>query len=120
MKADNYGHAEKCAAEHVAHYKNDGLPDVELKRVRFVDVLTNANVNADKWYKVKVELIALDENSMKEVRTAQVYLVQASDNTEAIALLNQYLSDGVSDFSIHTTIETKILDYLNFVDPSGN
>lgn len=113
----NYGAAEKHATEYVESYRGDALPDVELKRISLADVLVNYNINADKWYKVKVEFIALDESGTKEIKTAQLYMVQASESKEAIALINQKLSDSASDFSVHTTIETKIIDYHDFVSP---
>ena len=64
----------------------------------------------DKWYKVKVAFITIDEKTEKEKRQKFTYLVQASSSENAIANTNECFKGSMSDYEIVDVNETKILD----------
>lgn len=117
VRALSYTDAEQRVIEIVSHYAMDGLPEVEIKKVKYQDVFTSDNPNADKFYKAKVVYTILDGegDNLREKKVAQLFLVQAWDIKSTLASLEKNLKDGMSDFTIHTVSETKVEDYFDFM-----
>ena len=76
----------------------------------------NASTDPDRWYRVKVSLITLDERSGRERRTALNLLVNACRVNAAHDLTVEHLQGTMSDYEIGNIDETKILDVLPFGD----
>ena len=67
-----------------------------------------------KWYKVKVAFITLDEKTSSEKRTTAVYMVQAPDFHNALEnFVESMKKETMSDFVIVGIEETSILDVFN-------
>ncbi len=79
----------------------------------------NASTDPDRWYRVKVSLITLDERSGRERRTALNLLVNACSVNAAHDLTVEHLRGTMSDYEIGNIDETKILDVLPFGDTEG-
>ena len=69
----------------------------------------------DKWYKVKVAFITIDEKTEKEKRQKFTYLVQASSSENALANTNECFKGSMSDYEIVDVNETKILDVYEHI-----
>lgn len=76
----------------------------------------NASTDPDRWYRVKVSLITLDEKNGREKRTALNLLVNACSVNAAHDLTVEHLKDCMSDYEIGNVDETKILDVILFGD----
>ena len=72
------------------------------------------NENGDKWYRAKVNFVALDEEKGVEKRTAVTMLVQASTLKEAVDGIFEGMKGTMADYEIHTVAETQILDIFKF------
>ena len=64
----------------------------------------------DKWYKVKINLITLDEKTMSEKKSPVYMLVQASDIDDARKRLNEHMRGTMADWVCEAVQETKIVD----------
>ncbi len=64
----------------------------------------------DKWYKVKINLITLDEKTMSEKKSPVYMLVQASDIDDARKRLNEHMRGTMADWVCEAVQETKIMD----------
>lgn len=64
----------------------------------------------DKWYKVKINLITLDEQTMSEKKSPVYMLVQASDIDDARKRLNEHMRGTMADWVCEAVQETKIMD----------
>lgn len=64
----------------------------------------------DKWYKVKLNLVTLDEKSGAEKKSPVYLLVQAPDIDGARKRLNEHMSGTVADWVCEAVQETKIMD----------
>lgn len=115
-RALNYADAETRMLEAVSVYSHDGLPECDIKKVKYVEVFTSDNPNADKFYKAKVIYTSLegDGEQLKEKKVANLFLVQAWSVESALKALEKNLGGTASDYSIHTIAETLILDYYDF------
>ena len=70
--------------------------------------------NSDRWFKSKVSLIALDEESGKERKTNLYMLVQANDVKEAFENTTEALQSTMGEYSIHAITESPILDVFPY------
>ncbi len=75
------------------------------------------NEDGDRYYKVKIYFITLDEKSGIEKKTAAQMLVQASNLKEAITVLEEGMKGTLADYTIASIAETQIMDVYPF-DPS--
>lgn len=71
----------------------------------------------DRFYKVKVNFITLDEKTAVEKRTASYILVQASSFADALANFNKGMKGTMADYEIESITETKIVDVYRYQVP---
>ena len=69
---------------------------------------------ADKWYKVKMVFLTLDEKSGNEKRTATNVLVQAADLRDAIKKLDEGMKGSMADYEIVSVAETPLMDVYKY------
>lgn len=72
------------------------------------------NKNGDKYYKVKVFFVTLDEKTGIEKYTAAYMIAQASDIKEAIRVFEEGMKGTMSDYVIASVTETPIVDIFEF------
>lgn len=72
------------------------------------------NENGDRFYKIKVYFITLDEKSGAEKKTAVQMLAQASNLKEAISVLEDGMKGTLTDYTIASVTETQIMDIFPF------
>lgn len=68
----------------------------------------------DKFYKVKVNFITLDEKSGTEKKTANFILVQASSFRQAYDNFIEGMKNTMADYEIEQICETKIMDVYQY------
>lgn len=68
----------------------------------------------DRFYKVKVNFITLDEKTGVEKRSASYILVQASTFADALANFNKGMKGTMADYEIEAIAETKIVDVYRY------
>lgn len=69
----------------------------------------------DKWYKIKVAYITLDEKSGKERRTYAYMFVQGSDTANAEKRLHEGMKGTLADYLVMEVKETQIVDVYPYV-----
>ena len=84
----------------------------DIKRARYAELFFNET--GDRYYKIKVNFITLDEKSGAEKRKAAQLLAQASDIDEAIVVLKEGMKGTMSDYEIASVTETLIMDVFPF------
>lgn len=72
------------------------------------------NAQGDKWYRVKVNYITLDEKTGKEKKAPKYLLVQAKDIDNARAMTNEFMKDSMVDWNCEAVQETKIMDVFQY------
>ena len=66
----------------------------------------------DRYYKVKVAFITLDEKTGTEKKTSNFILVQALDFKNAYDRFIEGMKGSMADYEITSIAETQILDYF--------
>ena len=82
VDALSFTEAEARIIEQLKHYVSGEFQVADIKRARISELFFNPN--GDRYYRIKVNFITLDEKSGTEKKTAVQMMTQASDIREAI------------------------------------
>ena len=89
-----------------------------MKIENIAEIFNQDDEAADKWYKVKVVFIVIDEKSGKEKKIGRICLVKASSSEDATKRLHEGMKGTMADYKIHTITETQYEDVF-FYDLAG-
>ncbi|MBL4560117.1 MAG: phage tail protein [Bacteroidales bacterium] len=78
------------------------------------------NENGDRWFKVKVSFIDVDEASGKEKKANQYMLTEANNVKHAYEFLEECLSDMIVPYEIHAISESPLMDVFPFFNNDVN
>lgn len=112
LDAVSYTEAESRITEEMKAYTSEDFRIMNIKVANFSEV--HPFENSDRWFKSKVSLIALDEESGKERKSNIYLLVQANDVKEAFENTTQALEDTMGDYTIPSITESPILDVFPY------
>jgi hypothetical protein len=112
VDALSFTEAEARIIEEMKPYISGEFTVTDIKRARLAELFFNEN--GDRYYRIKVFFISLDEKSGAEKKTAVQMLAQASDLKEAITVLEEGMKGTMSDYTIASISETMIMDVFPF------
>ncbi|MDO5446703.1 MAG: DUF4494 domain-containing protein [Prevotellaceae bacterium] len=112
VDAFNFAEAETTLIEEVSAYVTGELNVEALKIASYKEVFFDEDPTADKWYKVKIQMIVPDEKSGKEKRTNINYLVQAPSTQGAFRNTEEIMKGSIIDYVVASITETNILDVI--------
>lgn len=111
VDALSFTEAEARIIEEVHPFISGEFTVTDIKRARLSELFFNEN--GDRFYKIKVYFITLDEKSGAEKKTAAQMLAQASTLKEAIDVLEEGMK-GTADYTIASVTETQLIDVFPF------
>ena len=114
LNALSFTEAEKRIMEEMSSYISGAFEVSDIKKARYKEVVFDDADSSDKWYKVKVQNITLDERTAKEKLSNVYYLVNASTSKVALNNTIEYLGQGMADYKIASVVETKIFDVYEY------
>ena len=118
VDALTFGEAESRVIEEMSYYVDGKMEVVSEKITKYSELVETDG--ADKWYKAKVNIITMDENSGADKKQAMFYLIRASDIDHARQRLNEFMQGTVADWECEALQETKIVDvFLNDMSDRG-
>ena len=79
VDALSFTEAEERIIEERKHYMSGEFQVSDIKRARYAELFETDDESADRWFKVKLTFITLDEKTGAEKKTSQNVLVQAAD-----------------------------------------
>jgi small-conductance mechanosensitive channel len=112
VDALSFTEAEARIIEEIKPYISGEFIIADIKRARINELFFNEL--GDRYYRIKVFFITLDEKSGAEKKTAVQMLAQASDIKEAIAVLEGGMKGTMVDYTIASVVETMIMDVFPF------
>jgi len=112
LDAVSYTEAEARITEEMGAYTSEEFKITNIKVANLSEV--HPFENADRWFKCKVSLVALDEESGKERKTNIYLLIQANDIKEAFDNTNKALEGTTGDYTIPSISESPILDVFPY------
>ena len=112
VDALSFTEAESRIIEEIRPFITGEFTITDIKRARISEIFFNEE--GDRYYKVKVYFITLDEKSGAEKKTAAMMLAQASTLKEAIAVLEEGMKGTLADYTIASVTETLLMDAFPF------
>ena len=112
VDALSFTEAEARIIEEIRPFITGELTVTDIKRARLSELFFNEQ--GDRFYKIKVYFITLDEKSGAEKKTAAQMLAQASTLKEAIAVLEEGMKGTLADYVIASVAETQLMDVFPF------
>ena len=108
----SFTEAEARTIEELKPYISGEFTIPQIVKPRISDLMLSEDVSADRYYKVKVAFITLDEKTGVEKKNSSVILVQASDFKNAYDRFIEGMKGTMADYEIQAIAETPILDYF--------
>jgi hypothetical protein len=118
VDALSFTEAEARIIEEIKPYISGDFLIADIKRARLAELFFNEN--GDRYYRVKVFFITLDEKSGAEKKTAVQMLAQASNLKDAITVLEEGMKGTMADYTIASISETMIMDVFPFSTDKEN
>lgn len=91
---------------------NCGGEVVEEKIVCYKEVLSRPDEESEKWYKCKVMIITINENTGKPKRTSVYYLVNADSTAGAESVIKDFYNSSSQDYELASIMETSVLEIV--------
>lgn len=110
VKALSFTEAEARVIEAVQPYISGNFSVSAVTKSNISEIIFDES--GDFWYKVKANMITINEKTNSEKLTAIYYLVQAGSFKKAYDNFNQAMKGTVSDYTVSSIVETKILDVI--------
>lgn len=118
VDAMSFTEAESRILKEVKLYATSGEIEIaDIKKTKIAELFYNEE--GDKWYRCKINYLAVDENKGVEKKIAQTMMVQASDFKKAVDTLIERMRGTLGDYEIATVAETNILDVFGFGQPNA-
>lgn len=110
VDAINFTEAEQTITEEMNAYIAGDFVITDIKKASYKEVFFSDNPNDDKWYKVKLQFIIIDEKSGKEKLSAVNYLVQSNTLQNAVKNVEEVMNTGMQDWKLAAMTETALID----------
>lgn len=108
VDALSFTEAEARIIEEVTPFISGDFTVSAVKKSNIAEIFRDDS--GDKWYKVKVAFITIDEKTAAEKRKASYILVQSSDFKSAYDNFIDGMKGTMADFEIVAISETAIMD----------
>ncbi|MDO4511603.1 MAG: DUF4494 domain-containing protein [Bacteroidales bacterium] len=117
VDALSFTEAEARIIKEMEPFVKGDLVVTAVRKVRLDDVFYHEG--GDRWYKVKINMLTIDEKTGVEKRTASFSLVQASEFKLALEYFMEAMKSVLFDFEIVNITEMAYLDVYG-ADLGGN
>lgn len=108
VDALSFTEAEARITKEMEPFVSGELTVTAVRKVRFEDVLYHEG--GDRWYKVKINMITIDEKTGAEKRSPSFSLVQASEFKLALDYFLEAMKSVLFDFEIVNITEMAYID----------
>jgi len=113
VSALSFSEAESNINEQMKIYVGEYFKVVNIKLTNYSEI--SAFEDAGIWFKSKISLLYFDEENGKEKKSNIYMLVQANDAKQAYDNTIATLKGTVSDFTIPSVSETKIVEVFEYL-----
>ena len=109
----DFGDAFKGICEYAIKNIADEFEIVAMKKAQYSEIALYALLG-NVFYRVKINMITIDEKTDKQKKTPLFLLVRADNINEARkAVDDEYMKGTMVDYEISSVVETKIVEFHN-------
>lgn len=109
----SFTEAEKGITKELEEYMSGEFVVDTLKRAKVAELFVSDDAASDRWFRIKVGFITIDEKTEQEKISNFNYMVLAVDVKSALETLTKNMADTMGDYRIGNITETKILDVFH-------
>ncbi len=120
VDALSFSEAEERIIEEMSSYISGEVTVQDIKKAPYGEIFFSDDASADRWYKVKLQFITLDDKTQKEKRTNVNYLFQAGTLNGAVKNIGEGMQGSMGDYSIASVSETTLMDVFEYKKPEKN
>lgn len=110
VDAITFGEAEESITEEMKPYMSGDFGIKNINPAPYSEIFFSDRDSDDKYYRVKLAFITIDEKTQKEKKSKVTYLVQASSLEQARKNTEEVMNGTMIDYEFVSVTETKILD----------
>ena len=114
VEALSFTEAESVITKEISNYINGEFDVKAITRAAYSEIFFSDVDTDDRYYRVKLAFITLDEKTGKEKRTIVVYLVQAASLDKARAYIKEEMNKTMNDYEVVSISETPLLDVFEY------
>lgn len=116
VDAITFGEAEESIAEEMKPYISGDFDIKNINPAPYSEIFFSEEDTDDKYYRVKLNLITINEATLKEKKSKVTYLVQAGSLEQARKNTEEVMNETMIDYEFVSVTETKILDVFEKKD----
>ena len=117
VDAMSFAEAEARVIKEMSAYVSGGFEVTDVKKASYKEIIfADDDASADRWYKVKLDFITIDEKTEKEKRSRVCYLVQAETLNGAMKATDEMMGTTMIDYDAAAIQNTKIIDVFACVN----
>lgn len=110
VDAITFGEAEGNVAGVLASYTSGDFDIKNINPAPYSVIFFSEEDTDDKYYRVKLAFITVNETTLKEKKSKVTYLVQASSLEQARKNTEEVMNETIFDYEFVSVTETKIMD----------
>ena len=109
----DFGDAFKNISEYAIKRIANEFEIVAMKKAQYAEIALYNSIG-NVFYRVKINMITIDEKTDKQKKTPMFLLVRADNINEARkAVDDEYMKGTMIDYEISSVVETKIVEFHN-------
>ena len=109
----DFGDAFKNISEYAIKRIANEFEIVAMKKAQYAEIALYNSIG-NVFYRVKINMITIDEKTDKQKKTPMFLLVRADNINEARkAVDDEYMKGTMVDYEISSVVETKIVEFHN-------
>ena len=109
----DFGDAFKNISEYAIKRIANEFEIVAMKKAQYAEIALYNSIG-NVFYRVKINMITIDEKTDKQKKTPMFLLVRADNINEARkAVDDEYMKGTMTDYEISSVVETKIVEFHN-------
>ena len=107
----DFGDAFKNISEYAIKRIANEFEIVAMKKAQYAEIALYNSIG-NVFYRVKINMITIDEKTDKQKKTPMLLLVRADNINEARkAVDDEYMKGTMIDYEISSVVETKIVEF---------
>ena len=110
VDALSFTEAEESIIEEMSAYISGEFDVVDIKKAAYKEIFFSDSPKDDRWYKVKLQFIIIDEKSGKEKYSTVNYIVQSNTLQNAVKSIEEVMNTGMQDWKLSAVAETTLMD----------
>lgn len=112
VDALSFTEAESRVTEEMSAFISGAFEVADIRKAAYKEVFFADSDAADKWYKVRMQFIIIDEKTDKEKRSTVNYLFNAGSIEAAVKDVTEVMASTMIDYVITAVTETQIMDVI--------